>query len=115
MVSVRRCGGELAGEPVVDLADHQRLTEADVQRVLDAVGQRVLGGEAAAVVRKSVDPVASHPPAAQPAPDAAPAVNEIDPGRVGFGGRLAVRGFPQGLRAVNNAAEGTALAEFACC
>lgn len=36
-------------------------------------------------------------------------------GRVGFRGTPGRSGVSAGLRAVNNAAEGTALAEFACC
>jgi hypothetical protein len=43
-----------------------------------------------------------------------PPESRVGSGRVGFGGP-GRSGVSAGLRAVNNAAEGTALAEFACC
>jgi hypothetical protein len=62
-----RCGGELAGQPLVDAAEYGVLAEVHVQGMLHAVGEGVLGREPAAVVRSAVDPVALHPPLAQAA------------------------------------------------
>src|SRR5207248_1732631 len=60
------------GEPVVYVADDRVFAQVDVQRVLDVVGQGVFSGEAAAVVRCGIGPVALHPPTADAAPQAAP-------------------------------------------
>jgi hypothetical protein len=67
IVLTRRRGANSRASHSPHVADDRVLAEVHVQRMLDLVGDRALDGEPATVARSVVDPVALHPPTAQPA------------------------------------------------